>query len=270
MARPPRRSRRSAGRSRRRARARRCGGARRRRGRTGRRRRRAPGARGRSRRARDRGDGARAELRAEVDSKTAECARLASACASMDARHLRADGEDEKTKEIDARCGRARTSLKRHRDARAPLRARRGARRRRRRGGSARGGEARSGGARREARGGGGSGRGGRRGDEALGGGAPARRDGRGAGRRGGGAAPERWLRERLGRLESVRRASTPSRRADGSARRRHLDRADLATRRAEHRSPRIARARREAGAAPSASAAGLDKERRCGANWRR
>ena len=79
--------------------ARRCGRARRRAWQTSARRRRQGGAA--SRRARDRAMERNAELRAEVDSKTAECARLASACASMDG-HLHMDGEDEKTKEIDA------------------------------------------------------------------------------------------------------------------------------------------------------------------------
>jgi len=51
-----------------------------------------------------------AELRVEIDSKTAECARLASTCASMD-RHLHMGG-DEKTKEIDALRAREAESAK--------------------------------------------------------------------------------------------------------------------------------------------------------------
>ena len=199
-----------------------------------------------------------AELRAEVDSKTAECARLASACASMD-RHLHMDGEDEKTKEIDALRAREAESLKRHRDVSAELAAARSdaaaavarleaekrdleARVARHEEAAARDAEAvaatkRSAEARLRV----GM-------DEALDAAKAARRE-------------NEKLRERLGRLESVRRDFDElSRRADADVADAE-DRADLATRRAEKAENGIRRRDEKAAAARDEAAAARDKE---------
>lgn len=199
-----------------------------------------------------------AELRAEVDSKTAECARLASACASMD-RHLHMDGEDEKTKEIDALRAREAESLKRHRDVSAELAAARSdaaaavarleAEKRDLEARVARHEEA----AARDAEGVAATKRSAearlRVGmDEALDAAKAARRE-------------NEKLRERLGRLESVRRDFDElSRRADADVADAE-DRADLATRRAEKAENGIRRRDEKAAAARDEAAAARDKE---------
>ena len=199
-----------------------------------------------------------AELRAEVDSKTAECARLASACASMD-RHLHMDGEDEKTKEIDALRAREAESLKRHRDVSAELAAARSdaagavarleAEKRELEARVARHEEA----AARDAEGVAATKRSAearlRVGmDEALDAAKAARRE-------------NEKLRERLGRLESVRRDFDElSRRADADVADAE-DRADLATRRAEKAENGIRRRDEKAAAARDEAAAARDKE---------
>jgi len=198
-----------------------------------------------------------AELRAEVDSKTAECARLASACASMD-RQLHMGG-DEKTKEIDALRAREAESLKRHRDVSAELAAARGdaagavarleAEKRELEARVARHEEA----AARDAEGVAATKRSAearlRVGmDEALDAAKAARSE-------------NEKLRERLGRLESVRRDFDElSRRADADVADAE-DRADLATRRAEKAENGSRRRDEKAAAARDEAAAARDKE---------
>ena len=198
-----------------------------------------------------------AELRAEVDSKTAECARLASACASMD-RHLHMGG-DEKTKEIDALRAREAESLKRQRDVSAELAAARAdaagavarleAEKRELEARVARHEEA----AARDAEGVAATKRSAearlRVGmDEALDAAKAARSE-------------NEKLRERLGRLESVRRDFDElSRRADADVADAE-DRADLATRRAEKAENASRRRDEKAAAARDEAAAARDKE---------
>ena len=199
-----------------------------------------------------------AELRVEIDSKTAECARLASTCASMD-RHLHMGG-DEKTKEIDALRAREAESTKSLRELHAELAAARNevadvtarleAEKREVEARLARHEEARV----RDAESVAATKTGAEARlrvalDEALDAAKAERRE-------------NEKLRERLGRLESVRRDFDElSRRADADVADAE-DRADLATRRAEkaenrsrRRDEKVAAARDEAAAARDAEA---------------
>lgn len=198
-----------------------------------------------------------AELRAEVDSKTAECARLESACASMD-RQLHMGG-DEKTKEIDALRAQEAESLKRHRDVSAELAAARG---------DAAGAVARLEAEKRElearvtrheeaaARDAEGVAATKRSAEARLRVGMDEALDAAKAAR-----SENEKLRERLGRLESVRRDFDElSRRADADVADAE-DRADLATRRAEKAENGSRRRDEKAAAARDEAAAARDKE---------